>query len=243
MLADRRVLVWLLVSLLGLSHSAIAQDPFSAEARAEAAAATEAAAEAGAPATEAADTGKLPPEENPVAELSKRLQKAELNIRRELVKTTTVDFVETPLLEVVMFLQDLHQIPVKLDQKSLEDSGILDDEPVTCSLSNVSLHSVLRVVLEPLDLTYVVDGEVLMITTLDHAEGHPEVRVYDVEDLASDKNIDELVDVIIATCTPESWEQTGGLGRIQRFDGRLVVRQSGEVQWQIARLLADLRVK
>ncbi|MBX9791629.1 MAG: hypothetical protein K2Y37_22130 [Pirellulales bacterium] len=45
------------------------------------------------------------------------------------------------------------------------------------------------------------------------------------------------------TCTPESWSSTGGVGQIEKFHGRLVIRQIGEVQWQIARLLADLRTE
>ena len=142
-----------------------------------------------------------------------------------------------------MFLQDLHQIPVKLDHTALENAGVADDTPVTNTLREVSLHTALRQVLEPLDLTYLVTGEVLMITTRDEADAHPEVRVYSVDGLANDDTIDDLIKVITSTCTPESWKATGGFGQIEKFQGRLVIRQSGEVQWEISQLLADLRTE
>lgn len=236
MLARLRTLTLLAVALVAVSLVTRAQDT-SAETEA---APSEAAADAG---TVTVDVGKQPPIDDPVAQLSARLQAAELKIRRELVKSTTFDFVETPLVEVVMFLQDLHQIPVKLDHTALENAGVADDTPVTNTLREVSLHTALRQVLEPLDLTYLVTGEVLMITTRDEADVHPDVRVYSVDGLATEKSIDDLIKVITSTCSPESWKATGGLGQIEKFQGRLVVRQSGEVQWEISRLLADLRTE
>jgi len=244
MLARLRWFALLAVAPVGMSLGARAQDPF-AETEAAAAEAARAEASPSAAATAAVtvtvDVGTQSTSDDPVAQLSARLQEAELKIRRELVKSTTLDFVETPLAEVVMFLQDLHQIPVKLDATALENAGVADDTPITNTLREVSLHTALRQVLEPLDLTYLVAGEVLMITTRDEAQAHPEVRVYNVDGLASEKSIDDLIKVITSTCTPESWKTTGGFGQIEEFQGKLVVRQSGEVQWEISQLLADLR--
>ena len=248
---------WFALSLLilsGIALSAWAQEPLQeTPARPTAPAA---AAPAAVPATPAEPAAAVPatvtvtasadvgaPPDDPVAQLSSRLQQAELKIRRELAESTTVEFVDTPLTDVISFFVDLHQIPIKLQHAALEEAGIAADTPVTCSLANVSLHSVLRVLLEPLDLTYLVDGEVLMIATLAQAQERPEVRVYNVEGIATDKSIDDLIKVITMTCTPESWSSTGGVGQIEKFHGRLVIRQSGEVQWQIARLLADLKTE
>ncbi len=234
MLARFRSLTLLAVALVAVSLVTRAQDP-SAE--------TEAAPSEAAAAAVTGDVGKQPPNDDPVAQLNARLQDAELKIRRELVKSTTLDFVETPLVEVVMFLQDLHQIPIKLDHTALENAGVANDTPVNNTLREVSLHTALRQVLEPLDLTYLVIGEVLMITTRDEADVHPDVRVYSVDGLANDDTIDDLIKVITATCTPESWKSVGGFGQIEKYQGKLVVRQSGEVQWEISQLLADLRTE
>ena len=236
MLARLRTLTLLAVALVAVSLVTRAQDP---PAETEAAPPEAAAADVAV----TVEVGTSPPIDDPVAQLSSRLQAAELKIRRELIKSTNLDFVETPLVEVVMFLQDLHQIPVKLDHTALENAGVADDTPVTNTLREVSLHTALRQVLEPLDLTYLVTGEVLMITTRDEADAHPEVRVYSVDGLATEKSIDDLIKVITSTCTPESWKATGGFGQIEKFQGRLVIRQSGEVQWEISQLLADLRTE
>ena len=236
MLARLRTVTLLAVALVAVSLVTRAQDP-SAETEA---APSEAAADAG---TVTVDVDTPPPIDDPVAQLSARGQAAELKIRRELAKSSTVDFVETPLMEVAAFLEDLHQIQIEVDANVLDSSGVPTDTPVSCSLTNVSLHAVLRQILEPLDLTYLIDNEVLMITTRDTAQSHPEVRVYNVDGLATEKSIDDLIKVITSTCSPESWKATGGLGQIEKFQGRLVVRQSGEVQWEISRLLADLRTE
>ncbi|MBX9790089.1 MAG: hypothetical protein K2Y37_14325 [Pirellulales bacterium] len=166
-------------------------------------------AAAAVPVTVTVDVGTQGVVDDPVAQLSTRLQQAELNIRRELAKSTSVDFVETPLSDVVGFLCDLHQIPIKLQHDALEEAGITADTPVTCSLANVSLHTVLQVMLDPLDLTCLVDGEVLMITSREGAESHPEVRVYDVEGIATDKSIDDLIKVISMTALSEKSSVTG----------------------------------
>ena len=241
MLARLRCFVWLALALSGINHAARAEgddDRFQEDAP-PAAAAPAQVAPAAVNVTVPTDVGEAA--DDPVAQLSARLQAAELKIRRELVKSTTLDFVETPLVEVVMFLQDLHQIPVKLDHTALEGAGVAFDTPVTNTLREVSLHTALRQVLEPLELTYQVAGEVLLITTREEADAHPEVRVYSVDGLANYDTIDDLIKVITATCTPESWKSVGGFGQIEEYQGKLVVRQSGEVQWEISQLLADLR--
>jgi hypothetical protein len=95
---------------------------------------------------------------------------AEEKIFNELNRTTDVDVVEMPLKDVVMYLQDKHQIPIVLSDKKLEEASISTDTPVTKSLKNVTLRSALRLILKDLELTYVVRDEVLQITTPEDAE-------------------------------------------------------------------------
>ena len=47
---------------------------------------------------------------------------------------------------------------------------IQPDEPVNMSLSGISLRSALKIILEPLALTYVIQDEVMRITTETKAE-------------------------------------------------------------------------
>ena len=53
---------------------------------------------------------------------------------------------------------------------ALEEIGVGTDEPVTVNLHNISLRSALRLMLKNLQLTYIIQDEVLMITTPEEAE-------------------------------------------------------------------------
>ncbi len=104
-------------------------------------------------------------------------------IEAELVKPTSVDFVEQPLKDAMMYMAELHQIPIVLKTKKLEEAGVSPDMAVTKSLRGVQLGSALNLILEDLELRYVVRNEVLQITTPEDAESQLEIRVYDCRDL------------------------------------------------------------
>jgi general secretion pathway protein D len=65
----------------------------------------------------------------------------------------------------------------------LADAAITEDTPVTSILRGISLRSALRLMLGELKLTYVIENEVLTITTPEDAESHLFTRVYDVREL------------------------------------------------------------
>ncbi|WP_197531434.1 VWA domain-containing protein [Posidoniimonas corsicana] len=98
-----------------------------------------------------------------------------------------LDFLDTPLEEVVDFLRTEYEIEIQLDETALDDLGIGTDEPVTVNLRNISLRSALRLMFKQLELTYVIADEVLLITTEEEAETRLTVRVYNVGDLVIDK--------------------------------------------------------
>ncbi|MGD9723672.1 MAG: hypothetical protein AB7O59_20225 [Pirellulales bacterium] len=108
---------------------------------------------------------------------------AEAKIRRQLGAPTSLDFIEAPLTDIVSYLKDLHGIEIQLDTKALEDAGRGGDLRVTADMQNVSLRSALRHTLRPLDLSFVVEDDVLVITTVDVADLAVERRVYPVEDI------------------------------------------------------------
>src|SRR5205085_4841653 len=57
------------------------------------------------------------------------------------------------------------------------------DTPVTKQLRGISLRSALNLILEDLELTYVVKDEVLQITTVSDAQAATEIRIYDCRDI------------------------------------------------------------
>ncbi len=79
---------------------------------------------------------------------------------------TRLEFIETPLDQVMDFLGDQHDIPIQLDKPTLRSAGIGIDVPVTQDLKGITLHSALRFMLGQLGLTYVIRDDALMITTV-----------------------------------------------------------------------------
>jgi hypothetical protein len=104
------------------------------------------------------------------AELDRYLEQpsadpSEARIHAALDKPADIQFVETPLKDAIDFLAAEHGIPMVLNAKNLEEAGMTMDTPVTKNLSGLTLRSTLNLLLDELELTYVIQNGVLMITT------------------------------------------------------------------------------
>jgi len=108
---------------------------------------------------------------------------AERRIAASLDEQTEVNFTDSPLTDVVAYLQDYHNIPIILDSAALSDAGIATDTPVTRTLAGVKLRSALKIILQPLALAYVIEDEVMKITTAEKENEKLQTRVYPVGDL------------------------------------------------------------
>lgn len=176
-------------------------------------------------------------------------QSAEAHFRKALTESTELDFVETPLIDVIEHIAHKHNLRVMLDRPALDEEGIAADTPVTVHLSGVSLQSALQLVLRELQLTYMIRDEVLMITTPARAELELIVRVYPVQDLVKTKDpngkvdydYDSLAELILSTVEPTTWDDVGGPGSVRPYRGALVFSQTEPVHDQIALLLSGLR--
>lgn len=82
-----------------------------------------------------------------------------------LDEATTVDFVDTPLSDVVEYLKTYHGIEMSIDVKALHEAGVAEDAPITASLRGTALWSTLRHILRELDLTYVIRDGGIEITS------------------------------------------------------------------------------
>ena len=175
---------------------------------------------------------------------SPAVEKIERALRGPL-HSTGLDFVEIPLQEVVAALQDDYGIPIKLDTTALEETGISSDEKVTANIHNVSLRSALRLVLKNLQLTYVIDDEVLMITTPEAAESNLKTCVYDIGSLTGDRgaDFDSIIDAIVSCVATDTWsENGGGEAEIRPVKpGLIVVSQTAAVHEEVRNLLEALR--
>lgn len=179
--------------------------------------------------------------------------KSEKAIEAALNGSTSCEFVDTPLKDVIDQLKLQHGIEIQLDNKALGEANIAPDTPMTKSLKGISLRSALKLLLAEKGLTYVIDHEVLLITTEEVAKTLLSTRVYDVHDLlsadSSDDNAlepDSAIVRAITTCVvPNSWTSAGGTGSLCLVPAvkSIVVSQNAEVHERISELLADLRAR
>jgi type II secretory pathway component GspD/PulD (secretin)/tetratricopeptide (TPR) repeat protein len=103
--------------------------------------------------------------------------------RRLEAPITGMDYKDTPLKQILDDLQATNSINVVPDEPALNEAGISLDRPMTIKLEGIALKSALNVLLHQVHLTYVVQDEVLKITTEDHASGKLVMQTHPVLDL------------------------------------------------------------
>ena len=232
--------------LFGPVDPAAAENPFG-EGQRPAASATEKSVLAGARLQPAADKATRDEFCQCVGEThSESVAKIEQALQSKLT-SAGLDFTDAPIEEVVSFIQETYSIPVQLDVPAWEEIGIGPDEPVTVNLRGISLRSALRLLLKPLQLTYIVQDEVLLITTPEEAESQLTICVYDVSDLVGATkyaaDIDALMSMIVECVQKDTWAVNGGGEAAIRAVNRklIVVSQTQAVHEQIRDLLETIR--
>ncbi|HEV8002999.1 MAG TPA: hypothetical protein VGP63_24145 [Planctomycetaceae bacterium] len=98
-----------------------------------------------------------------------------------------VDFQIEPqsLKDAIDFIAARYQIPIVIDQKSLDDANVDTTTEVKGNFPGIKLRNLFKLLLEQLSapLTYVIEEEVLKITTVDKANEKLSIRMYPVGDL------------------------------------------------------------
>jgi Flp pilus assembly secretin CpaC len=106
-----------------------------------------------------------------------------LDIERRLTSLTNMDFKDVPLGQALRDLSVKHLINIVPDVSALRDANISIDQPMTMQLDGVQLKSALKLLLNQAHLTYVLQDEVLLVTTESKASGNLVRRVYPVPDI------------------------------------------------------------
>ena len=109
--------------------------------------------------------------EQEFAERAERLLTPEV-VQAQLIEIlkqpTTIEFVETPLKDVVDYLKDLHHpLSLRIDRGGLRKAGKDAEIALTACLRGLSLQSALRLLLRQVGLMHVLHGNVVLITTED----------------------------------------------------------------------------
>jgi general secretion pathway protein D len=108
----------------------------------------------------------------------------EMEIQRRLETPVLLEFNGEPLSAVIDYLSKLAEVNVYLDPQGLQQEAVTTDMPVSITLSQeVTLKSALKLILEPLHLSYVIEDEVLKITSEQMRSGDTYIDTYNVADL------------------------------------------------------------
>jgi general secretion pathway protein D len=115
-----------------------------------------------------------------------RLSIREQEITRKLDTDVELKYRNSPLGEVLDELSAITGVPIVLDQRALSAVRISRDTPVSKTVtSRLPLKSALNILLEDLDLTYVLNNDVLNVTSREARRTMTYPRTYRVADLVT----------------------------------------------------------
>ena len=176
------------------------------------------------------------------------LTKEEIRITRQVAKPIDLAIENCPLAEAIKQLASLGDFNIVLDNAGLEDEGLTLKEPVSIRVASVRLKSALTLLLEPLNLDYVLKNEVLLVTSRSRAAGRATVATYAVADLLHPDvsvvaELNGLCELDQQMIDPNSWGPVGGAGQIKANESTasLVVRQTQANHASIRELLETMR--
>lgn len=162
-------------------------------------------------------------------------------IEETLLAPGQVEFVDAPLSEVVDQLEQQFGIAISLDLVAMEEAGVAKDVPITGTYSDIALRSILNHLLRPLQLTYVIQDEVLTFTSMERMDHLDEIRVYRIKSLNNATvNLDRLSKMIKNLIAPDSWDEVGGENACEIYEGNLVISAPRDAHDQINDLLRKL---
>tara|TARA_R110002049_G_scaffold27321_2_gene94010 strand:- start:77696 stop:81205 length:3510 start_codon:yes stop_codon:yes gene_type:complete len=111
---------------------------------------------------------------------------AERDIQRRLDTKVEANYDQRPLAEVMEDLSAVTGIPIVLNNRAMSAVKVNADTPVTLKLpQSVSLDSALNLMLDDLELTYMIENDVLNITSIEAKQSNTFPRVYRVTDLVT----------------------------------------------------------
>lgn len=184
-------------------------------------------------------------EEGPAAK-GEVVSPQEKDLHAKLKATDNFNFNNQRLDQLLDDLRKTREINIVVDHFAIaKEIANVEDLKVSLRLKNVPLETALRHALNSVEVDFVLQGSVMVVTSRDKALTS---KVYPVASLVGDddeKNGTNLIITIKNTIEPLSWSEAGGNGTLEYFSGTksLVVRQSWDVHRAIADLLRELAVK
>lgn len=107
----------------------------------------------------------------------------ELKIEESLNKRISLHEDQVPLGDVIKKIQAIAEINIHLDTQGMEEEAATTNSLVTIDVDGIQVKSALNLILGRYNLAYMIDNEVLKITSRMRQQGELSVVVYSVADL------------------------------------------------------------
>jgi general secretion pathway protein D len=115
-----------------------------------------------------------------------RLSASEQAIEKKLTSPVSVKFTNRPLVEVLDELRAVSGVPIVIDERALAAVRVTSETPVSLpQLDNIALKSALNLILNKMELTYVIENDVLSITSMEAKRMKVYPKTYRVTDLVT----------------------------------------------------------
>ena len=159
------------------------------------------------------------------------------SLAQAMQANSKLEFTQTPLRDVVASLQSVHNLPVYLDAPSLDEFGVSTDTPVTFKSNGQTLGQSLDVIGKPIKLTWLIEYDVVYITTLEKADSMLQARIYQLKDPMAAVRVQKH---ITRKIRPYSWEAVAGPAATAVHGKYLIVSQQRKTHEEISQLKQDL---
>lgn len=193
----------------------------------------------------------LPPMAPPSVEFLPEPSDTEQTILNTLDEKVEFDFADESLKGVAEYLLERYKLQIVMDKIKLEEESIaIDATDITAKVSGISLRSGLNILFKPKNLAFIIDDEVIKVTTRTDAVLHLVTRTYPVRDLVGNVDVDyRLLMAAIQQATGDpgkgvQWidiDGEGGTISILPATGCLVIRATMETHQEVMKLLRSLR--
>jgi len=118
-------------------------------------------------------------------EESLKLPPSERRILEMLEEPFSASFDKRPLADALKTIQEMTGLIILIDEPSIAEEGLRSDQPISLDLrgNQIKLKNVLKNILEPLNLTYVIKDEVVKIQSRRFMQQQMYSKPYSVKDL------------------------------------------------------------
>ncbi|MBI1248501.1 hypothetical protein GC197_11765 [bacterium] len=123
---------------------------------------------------------------------------------------TKIRFIDTPLEEVVDYLESLHHISIVIDRRALRDADLDIEMPITRSIEGIPLGSALNMLCIENGLGWYVDNHALYISSAEAAKEHTSVRAYELGSLSGEDVIKAIGAVSESLSSVNLWNPKPG---------------------------------